>query len=70
MKIDNHRLTDDPRVQPFQQTPNFHNPPFKTSTGLPDAVIIHYTAMTTAAGAVKVLTTKYEKRLIPKMNQN
>ncbi|MDZ7605909.1 MAG: N-acetylmuramoyl-L-alanine amidase [Cyclobacteriaceae bacterium] len=43
----------------FIQTPNFYNPPFNTPTGLPDAVIIHYTAMTSAEGAVKVLTVKH-----------
>ncbi len=42
----------------YIQTPNFYNPPFITNSGLPDAIIIHYTAMTTAAGAVKVLTSK------------
>lgn len=43
----------------FKQTPNLYNPPFNTPTKLPDAVIIHYTAMTNAPDAVKVLTTKY-----------
>ncbi len=42
------------------QTPNFYKPPFNTTTGLPDATIIHYTAMTSFSAAVKVLTTKYE----------
>ena len=56
MKITNHLLQGGNIT--FKQTPNFYNPPFRTSTGLPDSIIIHYTAMTTAAGAVKVLTTK------------
>ena len=40
------------------QTPNFYKPPFHTSTKLPDAIVIHYTAMTNATDAIKVLTTK------------
>jgi len=59
MKIVDHQL-EGTGVK-FEQTPNFYNPPFNTPTKLPDAIIIHYTAMTTAAGAVKVLTTKYPK---------
>ncbi len=43
-----------------KQTPNFYRPPFNTVTGLPDATIIHYTAMNDFDAAVKVLTTKYE----------
>lgn len=42
----------------FKQTPNFYNPPFNTPSKLPDAIIIHYTAMTNAADAIKVLTTR------------
>ena len=57
MKIVDHQL-EGAGIK-FKQTPNFYNPPFKTTTQLPDAIIIHYTAMTTAEGAVKVLTTKY-----------
>ncbi len=41
------------------ETPNFYKPPFNTVSGLPDATIIHYTAMTSFDAAVKVLTTKY-----------
>lgn len=56
MKIVDHQLQGS--GVKFVQTPNFYNPPFNTPTKLPDAVIIHYTAMTSAAAAVKVLSTK------------
>lgn len=56
MKIIDHQLSG--QGIKYQQTPNFYNPPFRTASGLPDAIIIHYTAMTSATGAVKVLTTK------------
>ena len=56
MKINNHRLEGD-NVS-FQQTQNYYNPPYRTATGLPDSIIIHYTAMTTSEGAVKALTIK------------
>lgn len=60
MKIVNHKL-EGAGVDTSKQTPNYYQPPFNTSSGLPDAIIIHYTAMTTASGAVKVLTTKNPK---------
>ena len=56
MKIVDHQLQG--TGVKFKQTPNFYNPPFNTTTKLPDAIIIHYTAMTNAADAVKVLTTR------------
>lgn len=56
MKIVDHQLQG--TGVKFKQTPNFYNPPFNTPTKLPDAVIIHYTAMTNAADAVKVLSTR------------
>ncbi len=56
MKIVDHQLQG--TGVHFKQTPNYYNPPFKTPTKLPDAIIIHYTAMTNAADAIKVLTTK------------
>lgn len=54
MQIKDHQLVD---VR-FEQTQNYWSGPFKTSTGLPDAVIIHYTAMTDMEAAVKSLKTK------------
>ncbi|UII25986.1 N-acetylmuramoyl-L-alanine amidase [Fulvivirga maritima] len=59
MKIIDHQLQGEKVT--YQPTPNYYNPPFRTSSGLPDAIVIHYTAMTSVEGAVKVLTTKYEK---------
>lgn len=56
MKIVDHQLQG--TGVKFKQTSNFYNPPFNTTTKLPDAIIIHYTAMTNAADAVKVLTTR------------
>jgi len=41
-----------------KQTSNYYNPPFNTPTKLPDAIVIHYTGMTNAIDAIKVLTTK------------
>lgn len=61
MKIVDHKLVGTnvagQKVK-FQQTENYYNPPFKTVTGLPDATIIHYTAMTDFDAAVRVLTKK------------
>lgn len=45
----------------FVQTQNFWSGAFRTTNGLPDAIIIHYTAMTSLDAAVKVLTTKKPK---------
>jgi N-acetylmuramoyl-L-alanine amidase len=59
MKIKNHRL-EGTNIG-FQQTPNYYKPPFKTDTGLPDSIIIHYTAMTTLEGAMRALTTRLPK---------
>ena len=42
----------------FSQTPNFYPPPFNTASKYPDSIVIHYTAMTSAADAVRVLTTR------------
>jgi len=56
MKIVDHQLQGS--GVKFIQTPNFYNPPFKTATEVPDSVVIHYTAMTSAADAIKVLTTR------------
>lgn len=64
MQIQNHQLVgQDPsgsEVQ-FNQTQNFWSGAFRTANGLPDSIIIHYTGMTSLAGAVKVLTTKKPK---------
>jgi N-acetylmuramoyl-L-alanine amidase len=45
----------------FKQTPNYYPPPFRTTAGLPDAIVIHYTAMTSYDDAIKVLTTRNAK---------
>ena len=56
MKIVDHQL-EGSGVK-FIQSPNFYNPPFQTISKLPDSVVVHYTAMTSAAAAIKVLTTR------------
>jgi N-acetylmuramoyl-L-alanine amidase len=59
MEIINHRLQGNNII--YQQTPNFYQPPFRTATGLPDSVVIHYTAMTSFEGALGALTTRKVK---------
>jgi N-acetylmuramoyl-L-alanine amidase len=51
MKIDNHKLTDDPRVKEVS-SPN-HGGVF--AAGHPDTIVIHFTAGSSAASSVKSL---------------
>ncbi|MCB1177914.1 MAG: N-acetylmuramoyl-L-alanine amidase, partial [Leptospiraceae bacterium] len=54
MKIKKHKLTDDKNIE-FKQTPNVSK---KFPNGLPDTIILHYTAAPSARSAVNWLTNK------------
>lgn len=54
MKIIKHRLTDHPDIS-FKQTPNVGK---NFQKGLPDTIIIHYTAAPSASSAINWLTNK------------
>ncbi len=54
MKITKHRLIEDPNVS-FKQTPNIGK---NFSKGLPDTIIIHYTAAPNVNSAINWLTNK------------
>lgn len=58
MQLDNHLLKDDDRLQKCKQTECLYNPPVFASPDLPDAIIIHYTAMNDAKAAVNSLSKK------------
>lgn len=57
MKIKDHYLENAIR----EDTPNLYSPPNFKDADLPDSVVIHYTAMYSAKGAVNVLTNKLNK---------
>ncbi len=55
MEIKDHKLQNDLRIQPYSQTECLSKPPEFANEKLPDAIIIHYTAMNKAEDAVNSL---------------
>ncbi|MCG8700418.1 MAG: N-acetylmuramoyl-L-alanine amidase [Bacteroidales bacterium] len=60
MEILEHRLFDESLTIHHSLTQCLSNPPQFRSTNYPDAIIIHYTAMSSAEGAVRALS-RYKK---------